>query len=369
MKKSIIIIALSSLFPLFSFANAGGDVAHVLIAYGAAKSFSSTTIQGLKALELPDWQHAKTGVSTELASACGVVAEARLIGNNRTNILFLGLRNRDQKEKVIRPEDVIFRFENGKERRPDLSVFQHLELKPGWQYVFLLPFPSKRDFKSQNKLDVEVPLADHKEVCLLKLVMNRNVEAPEHLRSYTRLTSADIMMNVSQNALSGPVGSITGAQSPTTFGLDLEVTGIHWGLFLGLKTTYLGGPHSTLQSNESVPSDYAGSLQGIYLGGHYRRLLSESTYLLGKIGLVTGSLVFQNPTNQGANKYNFAYSGAITSFEWRHYFARINQGFWTGDYSWGIGVGYESIYFAQTPRGTSFTGHLPHLKVSLGLGI
>lgn len=367
--KKILFILMTIFIGVRSYANGSTDaVAQTLVMFGAAKTMGHVTLQGLRAMELPDWQDSKTGVTSEMNAACGVALETRLLGNNRQNYIFLAVRNGSEEEKILRSEDIIFKFSNGRERRALLDDYQHVEIKSGWQYVFILPLPAKSDFKDQTSLNVSFPLNTKNKTCSIEAKLLRNPEAPDRLQSYTRATTMDLVMHLGMAQLNDDNSKLSTSKSTSIFGFDWDFTGINWGGYISYKTIYLTQLNPTLSATESIPSGYQSNVSVGSIGVLYRVLHTESSYFIARFGYGGGSYIFRNGTN---NSGSISYSASAMQFAlgWRHYFARVDRGFWIGDYSWGVNLQNDYIYSTKMSGGSTVGGNIPSLTLSIGVGI
>lgn len=326
--------------------DAAGRVVLVGILGGAAAHSAS---RSLRQFELEDWQNSETGLTSELASSCGVVLEGRLIGDNRNNYLLLGLSNSESNQKVIKPEDITFAFEGGRERRPRLPMISSLEMKPNWYYLMVLPFPSKEDFKDKSKLTITVPIKGDKS-CDASLEMVRNPSAPDRIVTYTTWKAIDSSMGLGVTQLSGGLEKLVNSSTPGTVDFNLSFWGPTWGLMMGVDIFSDMSLASDVTTRENLPGrNLRLSIYNIDL--LHRTRLGSNQEFIWRAGytMAEANLAIDEHDSSAVKTSTDGFNAAVT---WQK-----NYDTYYGAWSWGFTLAGNYLNPRTTPNGTEIKGY------------
>jgi hypothetical protein len=356
MKRKNSLVSLLSVLSLIAYASparAEGEAA-TLAFIGAAIGASSIAYGNGILGELSDWADLDSKTTAQLTHDCGMKLETRLVGNNAYNLLFFVLKN-DTPGSVVFPYDQVrFDFDNGKSRLPSLPQdWAPATLEPGHQWASLLPFPSKDDFKTGQKITVTLPILDPHtgKTCNIVTTFNRNGSVAPKEATYTSYTSGELRLGFGGAVLrSGPQSDV----STGRFNFEASIKGYpspHWGAMFAAHIDFMGDGNSVALAPATGSPSVTPKLSIVHLvlGPSYRTSIREKwtfSYDVGP-GLAIASYNQASSDKQDTSDLFSIYNRANIAYT----YARQREGIWRGDYSIGM-----SAYDAWMPGASNLSG-------------
>lgn len=322
--------------------------------------------------ELRDWKRDDINSTISLRSNLEISSEIRLVGNRRMNYLLMAITN--NKDKAIRVPiyKMTMTFSNSKERLPDIGdQAMDITLLPRQTLYALLPFPSKLDFKSQDWIQVKVPILSEdgkKTELALEDKLFRNKKIKEVQTTWQRSTSSEFELDMGMGifALEGSKD----VYSPPNFNASISYTFfpmVEHGIEVAFGMDQLSSDFDKLLST-SYGRDVDANLSHFLVSYVYRYYLSEKYQIRYKIG-------FNHHTfseKQNASGKSNAKLGEKTGYQQRisyHYLlSHSNRGHWSGDYN--LIFYFQHTYLPKNKLDkVEVGGHYASIGVGLSFGL
>jgi hypothetical protein len=214
-----------------------------------------------------------------------MLLNAKILSSTRTNVAYVILNNLSNRDYISHFDEVRFMFDYGNERlSTEASEFPVRALS---KTSLAIPFPSKHDFKSAKRIEVNIPFREQNapsaDSCVVKLVFDRDLSHAQTESTYTDRSAFEVGFALGKPfSRTGPLSQF--ADLGLALGADLAVyRRQHHGAYFDL---IYEGRRPANRNYAPMPAGTSYNFDGtlVSVGYSYRSFLSERLNLRYDIG-------------------------------------------------------------------------------------